>query len=313
MRIQTPARLHLGFIDPFGKFGRAYGSIGVAINFPSWIIDVDESSDLVVEGGTSEVSEKIRRIVDKAEEILGRRISLHVRILSSIPLHKGLGSGTQLSLAISEAILKISGFPYDREDVVKLSGRGKRSGIGISAYFDGGFVLDVGKRVGRDDYPLTLFRLDFPRDWLFLVVLPEVDLNVHGDLEEEKLKNIRDVNVFEISYLILMGLLPSLIERDIKLFGNYLTLIQRKVGEMFAPSQGGIFAHEICERLVSFMLKEGAYGAGQSSWGPVVYCLVEDGEQAAKLKREVDAFMLSNNIRGRSWLTSASPRGREMS
>lgn len=312
MRIRTPARLHFGFIDPFGRMGRAYGSIGVAIAEPSWVIEVDPAGDFSVDSEDPEVISRIEGIIKRGEEILGQKISLRFKVLSSIPFHRGLGAGTQLSLAVSEAIFRTLGLSYSKSDVIALSGRGKRSGIGISAYFEGGFILDVGKRVDKPSYPLSLFRLSFPSDWVFLVVLPEVELNIHGEVEERKFEVIKDVNVYEISYLILMGLLPSLLEEDIEGFGKCLTLIQRKVGEMFIDSQGGVFAHEICERLIYFMLEEGAYGAGQSSWGPTVYGVVKRGSEAESLKRKLVDFMSSNHIRGNVWLAGVNLSGREL-
>lgn len=312
MRIKTPSRLHLGFIDPFGKIGRMYGSIGVAIEEPFWLLEVERSDKLTIESEDVEVLDRIVRIVERAESLMGGKPCLRIKVLSSIPFHVGLGAGTQLSLAVSEAILRLEGISYSREELIKLSGRGKRSGIGISVYFDGGFILDVGKRNETDLPPLTLLRLDFPIEWVFLVVLPSLDLRVHNRIEEEKFKVLKDVNVYEISYLILMGLLPSLLEKDIKLFGRHLTLIQRKVGEMFYDSQGGVFAHKLCESLIDFMLEEGAYGAGQSSWGPVVYGVVRRGEEADSLKRKVEDFLVSTGVGGKVWIASVNSLGRKI-
>lgn len=312
MRIKTPSRLHLGFIDPLGKLGRIYGSIGVAIEEPSWLLEFERSDRLTIESEDAEALDRIIKVIERLESFIGRKVYLNIKVLSSIPFHVGLGAGTQLSLAVSEAVLRLEGISYSKEDLIKLSGRGRRSGIGISVYFDGGFILDVGKKNESDIPPLTLLHLKFPPEWLFLVVLPSLDLRVHDRIEEEKFKVLRDLNVYEISYLILMGLLPSLIERDIGLFGRYLTLIQRKVGEIFYDSQGGVFAHELCERLIDFMLEEGAYGAGQSSWGPVVYGLVKKGEEAEVLKRKVEEFILSMGFNGKAWLTGVNSLGREI-
>lgn len=311
MKVKTPSRLHLGFIDPLGKLGRVYGSIGLAIKEPYWLIEVEKAEELSIETDDVEALRKIEGIVERAQSFLGKRLSLNISVLSSVPFHVGLGAGTQLSLAVSEAILKVEGASYTKEDVIRISGRGKRSGIGIAVYFNGGFVLDVGKRVESELPPLSLLKLDFPSDWLFLVVLPSLSLRVHDKVEEAKLNLLRDVNICEISHLILMGLLPSLVERDIRLFGEYLSLIQRKVGEIFYDAQGGVFADKVCEELIELMLKMGAYGAGQSSWGPVVYGLVERGEGALRLLEGVRDYMTSRGIQGSAWLAEANPVGRE--
>ncbi len=312
MIIFTPSRLHLGFIDPFGKIGRIFGSVGVAIEKPGWVIEVKKSDFLRIEADSGEAVNKIKSVLERAEAFLNEKISLSVKALSSVPFHKGLGAGTQLSLAISEAVLRLFGVSHREEDIVRLSGRGRRSGVGIMSYFKGGFNLDAGKKIGSYDPPLLLFHIDFPPNWLFLVVYPHIDLDIHGKLEDKKFELLKDANVFEISHLILMGLLPSLLEKDIESFGKYLTLIQRKVGEIFSLSQGGIFAHDICEKLISLMLEEGAYGAGQSSWGPVVYGLVEKGDLAEELKAVVEDFMKRSGIEGESWLSAVSSKGRRV-
>ena len=98
-----------------------------------------------------------------------------------------------------------------------------------------------------------------------------------------------------------MSLLPALKERDIKTFGGALTQIQNMVGDYFASAQGGRFSSSPSSECIEFMLKHGAFGAGQSSWGPTVYGLVEGKRQAEKLSLEVQGF-LEKNIRRASVL-----------
>ena len=61
-------------------------------------------------------------------------------------------------------------------------------------------------------------------------------------------------------------------------FGAALTRIQQRVGDAFAAEQGGRF-HPRSGPLVEALLRCGAAGAGQSSWGPAVYGVV--GSEAA--------------------------------
>jgi beta-RFAP synthase len=76
----------------------------------------------------------------------------------------------------------------------------------------------------------------------------------------------------EIAQLVLTSLLPALVEEDLEEFGGALTRIQQLVGDAFAEVQGGRF-HPRAGALVEALLREGAAGAGQSSWGPAVYGL----------------------------------------
>jgi len=79
---------------------------------------------------------------------------------------------------------------------------------------------------------------------------------------------------------VLMQLLPALVEADLASFGAALTEVQRVTGAWFAPAQGGVFAPGPSEMLVRRMAEWGAAGVGQSSWGPAVYGLMGDAEEA---------------------------------
>jgi predicted sugar kinase len=69
----------------------------------------------------------------------------------------------------------------------------------------------------------------------------------------------------------LLGLLPALVERDLRSFGEALERIQADVGALFAPVQGGAFADPRSAALVELLRTSGLVGVGQSSWGPTLY------------------------------------------
>ncbi len=311
MRIITPSRLHFGFIDPVGRSGRIYGSMGVALSYPNWELVFSHAEEFAIYGEGSEVEDKVLEIVRKIEDEYGVNVRLKIEIVSAVPLHKGLGAGTQLSLAVTEGILKMLRLPGDRETVVKISGRGKRSGVGIASYFDGGFNLDSGRKVGSSVLPLSIFHFNFPDNWKFLVVLPSLNLNIHGKVEDSKIGEVSDEGAEKVSLLVLMNLLPSLIERDIAVFGESITSIQKMVGKMFLRPQGGVFAHPVCEALIDFMVENGAYGAGQSSWGPVVYGLVEE-KSSLGLKGKVKRYMQKIGVYGDTWVVRVDNSGRRL-
>jgi predicted sugar kinase len=105
-----------------------------------------------------------------------------------------------------------------------------------------------------------------------------------------------------------MSLLPALKEKDIKTFGGALTQIQNIVGDCFASAQGGRFSSSPSGECTEYMLKHGAFGVGQSSWGPTVYGLVEGEKAAEKLSLEVQGF-LQKSSGGQVFLTTANNRG----
>jgi beta-ribofuranosylaminobenzene 5'-phosphate synthase len=87
---------------------------------------------------------------------------------------------------------------------------------------------------------------------------------------------------------VLTALLPALVEHDLAEFGAALSRIQRLVGDAFAPVQGGTF-HPQAAPLVDALLRLGAAGAGQSSWGPAVYGLVGSEQEGREIVRGLEA------------------------
>jgi predicted sugar kinase len=78
-------------------------------------------------------------------------------------------------------------------------------------------------------------------------------------------------------------MLPALIERDLPAFGEAVYDFNARVGEMFAPIQGGLYAHPHLADLVALVRRQGVRGVGQSSWGPTVFAIVADPDQANDL------------------------------
>jgi beta-RFAP synthase len=115
------------------------------------------------------------------------------------------------------------------------------------------------------------------------------------------------IEVGKICRLIMLKLLPALPENDIQSFGEALTEIQRIVGDTFAPAQGGRFSSSPTSECIKFLLQEGVYGAGQSSWGPTVYGVVKN-EQAKVIRTRVQAF-LNKSVGGEVFVAKANNRG----
>ena len=323
--VRTPARLHLGILDTNGDLGRLYGSIGVAIERPNVVLEAEPADGLFVEGLEAErVADFARRFLDRYPLPHGARL----RLKAGIPSHVGLGSGTQLALAVGAALARLGGLELDVAEIAVTMGRGIHSGIGIAAFQHGGFVLDGGHRVTRNSeaapttdarppaaagkgLPPVLFRHPFPEEWYFVVVVPEVEAGFSGAREQRAFQTLPPAPptlVEKISRLVLMKMLPALVERDIACFGQALSEIQQLVGDCFAPVQGSRYADPLSERLIDHLLDKGAAGAGQSSWGPVVYALVDGESQALLLETEVQGFLASHG-KGQTFCTRADNRG----
>ena len=256
-------------------------------------------------------SKRVREYARRFIREFGFPAGAHLNLESGIPAHVGLGSGTQLALAVGTALASLSRRTIGIQEIALAVGRGVHSGIGISTFRHGGFVLDGGRRIiSKDSYsgsatitdrilekdrvPPVLFQRSVPKSWYFVVVIPKADPGLSGKKETDafiKLPQAPSRIVEKISRIVLIKMLPALMERDITGFGRAMTDIQYLVGDCFASIQGGRFANPISEKIVDFMLSQGAAGIGQSSWGPTVYGLVGAKVPAQKLLQKVQSYM----------------------
>ena len=310
--IRSPARLHLGLIDPSGVSGRRFGSIGVAIDEPAVRIQAERSNGIVV-SKSKRVEVSTIEVENFAKRVLGRcgiKGGIKIEVETDIPKHVGLGSTTQIALSVGTAATKLYGIESSPRDLAGLLGLGKISGIGTAAFEAGGFIVDcgIGKKQG---VPPVLARLDFPEDWRFVVVTPS---ERRGLDEREEKRVLRGISVppgrvSSICKLLFMKMIPAVVEREIESFGKALTEIQILVGKSFARYQHGLFYSRLGERLTKFLLKKGARGIGQSSWGSTVYGIVEGEGEGKKLEGEVKRFMVERGVRGNVYCVAANNVG----
>lgn len=286
VHVTAHARLHLGQIDLHGGLGRRFGSIGIAVQTPRVIVEAQRARTLEVQGADGERAAKAAERFFQAFDL---QPSAQIRVHEAIPAHVGLGSGTQLALGIGLALAKIFRISVTVQDLAGIMGRGARSGVGVGTFSMGGFVVDggvsltSGRSPGPTPVPPVVFHHPFPEDWWFVVAVPRAQRGLFGQEEVRAfaaLPPMPSQSVGEICRLLVMKMLPALMERDIRNFGEALTMIQNIVGDFFASVQGGRFSTRLGASLIARMLELGANGAGQSSWGPTVYGLVA-GEGAA--------------------------------
>lgn len=289
--VETAARLHFGVLDLRGARGRWFGGLGAAAPGPSLRVSASPAGALCAEGPDA----------DRAVEFAARFLAHHripggarLQVHAALPRHAGLGSGTQLALAVARALAELHGMQADAPALARAVGRARRSAIGTWTFAGGGLVVEGGRVPDRDACGPLIARLPFPPAWRCVVAVPDAAAGVSGPEEAEALDRLpppseRDVE--RIAHLVLLSLLPALAEADIAAFGATLTRIQEVTGQWFAPIQGGMFAPGPSETLVRRMAEWGASGVGQSSWGPTVYGLVPDGDAASRLADRVRAFL----------------------
>ncbi len=312
--VKTVCRLHFGFLDLAGDLGRSYGSIGVALENPRTVVAATDAERLIIESGDRK---RILHFVRRFSEHYQVQAAARIQLLESIPEHSGLGSGTQLALAVTTALAKICSIDTDARRLSSIMGRGKRSGVGIACFESGGFIIDASRKTTRTGSlgtpPNIIFRHDFPTEWCFVIVIPQTEKGLFGREEDRAMSCLNSSRKIseEICRLTQIKLLPSLIERDIEEFGSALTEIDLRTGMFFEEIQGGIYGGKLSRNLVEFMLRSGAHGAGQSSWGPAIYGLVGE-TKALELAKKMKDFLSRKNVRGEVFVSRCSNRGAQI-
>jgi beta-ribofuranosylaminobenzene 5'-phosphate synthase len=295
--IRVPARLHLGFLDLNGDVGRRFGSVGLPLSEPETVVTLSRAAETSIEGNEAARAEQHLSALCRH---LGIKSNHRLVVEQAIPSHAGLGSGTQIALAVAAALRTLNGLPLDIAGDAILLARGARSGIGIASFESGGVIVDAGKNsTGRP--PPVVARLHFPDEWRVLLILDEAVEGLHG---QDELQAFRALPQFpaagagEICRQVLMGLMPALVERDLPVFGAAVTTIQTLVGTHFAPAQGGVFTSMRVEALARRLAEAGAVGIGQSSWGPTGFAFAPSEDEARRLVDEVqDAIGAGIEIR----------------
>ncbi len=289
--VEAPARLHFGVLDLRGDLGRRFGGIGAAVPAPSLLLEARRAPALEAEGPDADRALAFANRFAAHHRLDG---GAHLCLHRIIPPHAGLGSGTQLALAVARALAELYGLPADVPALARAVGRGRRSAIGTWTFALGGFVLEGGRRNAGDGLAPLLARLALPAAWRCIVAVPRGEPGLSGDEEAAAFARLPRPDgraVERVAHLVLMQLLPALAEGDLPAFGEALSHVQRITGEWFAPAQGGVFAPGESGTLVERLRAWGALGVGQSSWGPAVYGIVGDPAGSHALAERARAIL----------------------
>lgn len=310
--VTAPARLHMGFIDLSGSLGRHFGSIGIALNEINTRLTLSQAGRRRITGPSAQRADRCLTQLCDALNVSDR---LDITIETAIPEHVGLGSGTQMALAIGSALNACYGLGLTVRDIASVMDRGLRSGIGIGVFEHGGLVVDGG-RGEKTITPPVLVHLDVPSDWRFILVFDRRGQGLHGKQEIaafEALPPFPRNEAEHLCYLIMMQGLPAVAENDLKQFGHVISQLQQAVGRHFAPAQGGIYASKEVAKAMAWLTQQSAVAVGQTSWGPTGFCAVEGADLAEAIAQQAKtqfadlvnldfAVVSANNPKGHSRL-----------
>jgi beta-RFAP synthase len=241
--------------------------------------------------------EELRELDCKGVPDLGDLPGVRVEIVRTPREHVGLGVGTQLSLSVVKSVLGLTGcHDPTLETLARLSRRGRRSGIGLHGFLHGGLIVDGGRGPGTQ-LPPMIARAELPHEWSVLIVQAPGPLGRHGPEEVEAFSDLPAPSeriTERLCRVVLLGILPAVMERDLAAFGTAVSELQSHVGAAFSAVQGGAYSSPRSDAIIAELKRSRLVGAGQSSWGPTLYAFgaVSESERAMVASRLVNQFSL---------------------
>lgn len=291
LSITSFPRIHLTLIGMNKRGYRINGGLGFALKEPRLNLEVRLSRKFKIRDNRIlklDMPEE-KRLIDIVENVRSNynfKNCIEVELLGKMPTHFGFGSCTAIRLACLESLFIINKLEYDKNLIIKLSGRGRTSGIGINTYFHGGFVLDIGHTgenltlqssslsEERKEPALLMQRLKMPI-WDIGICIP-TKIKPKSEADEkiffEKICPIPDQEVYKILYHAIYGLHASILDKNKENFGKALINIQ---GLAWKKPEREQYGDDLLE-LENCLYQSGASAVGMSSLGPCLFFFAND-------------------------------------
>jgi beta-ribofuranosylaminobenzene 5'-phosphate synthase len=306
VRVVAPCRLHFGLFHvpvdglthhPDGRPVRKFGGLGMMIETPCVTVAMDRAEPTSVSGT---LSDRALEFLDRVQEC-GYFRGGWTLSADGPTEHVGLGVGTALGMAVSWAMFSPAQNFEDMPQIGECSmivGRGRRSGIGVQGFMGGGFLLDDGKEA-ESKYASQCQRFSFPADWRIVLVRPPLLPVWHGDRERSAFARTRPADralslTERLRTLAYDTVVPAVRSADFDTFAQSLFEFNRLAGEPFHDDQGGPYAGAEVACVIDELMEMGAVGVGQSSWGPTVFAMCRDADEAERLAAKARARFSSD-------------------
>lgn len=213
-----------------------------------------------------------------------------IDVLSAPRQHVGLGSGTQMALAVTRGLCALfERGDADPQELARLAGRGRRSAIGLYGFLQGGLLMEAGKQEADEISPLTA-RVDLPDQWRWVLACPQHREGLSGPDEQAAFERLPPVPA-EISHQLRseaeQHLFPAARAADFAGFSRSLYRFGQLAGGCFKTQQAGTYATIETAALAQQFHALGIEGIGQSSWGPMLFALTESDDAAHRLVAEL--------------------------
>jgi beta-ribofuranosylaminobenzene 5'-phosphate synthase len=302
--VTTPGRLHFGMLSFGQPYGRSFGGLGAMIAGCGVRVRLRRASSF---SAVSHVGERAIGVAQRCAAAWGldEHSCCAIQVMEIPRQHIGLGTGTQLALAIAAGMqrLYVEGSArleqtYTANDAAALAqaaGRGLRSSVGVYGFGAGGMILEAGKLQGEAIAPLVS-RAALPEAWRVVLFVQREAEGLHGDAERTAFAGLEQVPLeltAELTRLAVMEILPAAIAARFIDFAAALTAYGKLAGKPFERASSRLPYAEATGQLFEWLDLQGVQGYAQSSWGPAVVAVCESQLVAESLVAAADAAVLS--------------------
>lgn len=305
IEVRTGCRLHFGLMELAEGAPNRYAGFGVMLQSPRIQIAIGADVGLAAEIDSTSFEEYQQRIGTLLEKL---GFDQPVKLIDGYPFHSGLGAGTQLacSLAVAKQFLSqqnsdstFSRWIQVREllpdwDAAKLaasSGRGLRSAIGLQGFLSGGLILDEGYRSDSFSHrTVQASQVNMPESWRFVLIRGVHSSAITGALESSMIGRMasRDNPQRQRMLHLARQAQDQAANGQFSEFCEALEEYMSYAGDLFAPIQGGgRFNGAVCTQAAEVAMQQGLRAVGQSSWGPTIFGLANNSEQAERIANNI--------------------------
>ncbi|WP_442507233.1 beta-ribofuranosylaminobenzene 5'-phosphate synthase [Novipirellula sp. SH528] len=287
VHVTTGSRLHFGLLDT----AKPFGGVGVMIDDPITEVRARRADTFA---GPTIAADRVLGIAERYRQHfhLETLPNCQIEVVRRPSAHTGLGTGTQLAMAVAEAISRLLNPSLSDETIAfRIADRGRRSAVGIHGYLRGGLIYEDSDSASELN-PIQQ-RLDVPKQWCVAILRPTQETStISGDEELNQFAKLPATTPRQRAHfrdLITKRLLPAIENADFDAFSEAVHHYNRDSGLLFESVQNGPYNGPAVSSLVSFLRNSGIKGVGQSSWGPSVFAWFPTREQANEfVSNEID-------------------------
>jgi beta-ribofuranosylaminobenzene 5'-phosphate synthase len=304
--VRTACRLHFGLFaleaPPGAKEQRSFGGVGVMVSQTGIELHIREAAGFEV--ADDPLADRVRGFARRWAEFYSRPLAgMKLFLLGHTPDHVGLGTGTQLGLAVAAGLSAFHGLPVPPlEELCRSVGRGLRSAVGAYGFAYGGMIVDRGKLPGEFLSPLDC-RLELPAEWRFVLARPLQGAGLAGEREQQAMDHANR-NLDPLTEKLVTEarecLIPAAATGNFADFAASLGRYCELAGQFYIDVQGGPYNGPDVTALAERIRSLGHIGFGQSSWGPTLFVACENDAAADKLAKQLygdDSLMTKIDVK----------------